>query len=71
MMMKAKAKGTPEKLLVILVKLTIQSRTRLETLLRLAAAKEAMESPTKELQNESHREFVKLCRKNGSERIST
>ena len=30
-----------------------------------------MVSPTKELQNDSHKEFVKLCRKKGSERIST
>ena len=68
--MKANASGTPEKLLVMLVKLTIQSLTHPGTLLRLAAAKDAITRPTRELQNDSHREFEKDCMKKGSAKIS-
>ena len=54
----------------MLVKLTIQSLTRPGTLLRLAAAKDAITRPTRELQNDSHREFEKDCMKKGSAKIS-
>ena len=59
MMMKAKASGTPEKLLVMFVKLTIASRRPPGTFCRLAAAKDAISSPTSALPKLSHSELVK------------
>ena len=60
-MINAKASGTPEKLLVMLVKLTIALRKVPGTFWRLAAAKEAISSPTKALPKLNHSELVKAC----------
>ena len=70
MMMKANASGTPAKLLVMLVKLTIHSRMRPGTFCRLAAAKALITSPMKADQNDRLSELLKDCRKNSSPRIS-
>ena len=61
MMMKAKASGTPAKLLVIVVKLTMASRRLPGTFCKLAAVKEAIKRPRKALPTLSQSELVKAC----------